>query len=129
MIMVSNEEQAKFYCNRFNFNRFKIFKDDMVVVTLLRKTICWNKPMYLGAAVLDVPKLQLYKFHFGQIVPRYGKNARVLFKDTDSFFYEIQTADVYEDLEEMKNLVDFSSYPENHFLYNKKKKKFSKFDR
>ena len=123
IIMVSHEEQAKFYCNRFNFNRFKIFKDDMVAVKLLKKTICWNKPTYLGAAVLDVSKLQLYKFHFEQIVPIYGKNARVLYKDTDSLFYEIQTADVYEDLEEMKNLMDFSSYPETHFLNSKKNKK------
>ena len=91
MVMVSNEEQAKSYCNRFNFNIFKIFKDDMVAVTLLKKTICWNKPTYLGAAVLDVSKLQLYKFHFEQIAPRHGKNARVLYKDTDSLFYEIQT--------------------------------------
>ena len=27
LIMVNNEQQAKFYCNKFNFNHFKIFKD------------------------------------------------------------------------------------------------------
>ena len=123
LIMVSNEKKAKFYCNKFNFNRLKIFKDDLVAVTMVKKIICWNKPTYLGAAILDVSKLQLYKFHFEEMVPRYGTNARVLYKDTDSIFYEIETEDVYKESEGMKNLLDLSSYPENPILYCNQNKK------
>ena len=37
LIMVTNEHQAYFYCNKFNFNKFKIFKDDMVAVSIFKK--------------------------------------------------------------------------------------------
>ena len=63
LIIVTNEKQAEFYCNQFNFKSFRIFKEDMMAVTILKKLITWNKPTYLGAAVLDVSKLQLYQFH------------------------------------------------------------------
>ena len=87
LIMVTNEQQAKFHCNKFSLNRFKIFKEDMVAVTMLKKSILWNKPTYLGAAILDVSKLQLYnKFHYEKMLPIYGKKARAMYKDNDSLF-------------------------------------------
>ena len=79
--MVKDEEQAKFYCNKFNLNNFRIFKENLVAVTLIKKTINWNKPTYLGAAILDISKLQVYKFHYEKIVPQYGTNAGVMYKD------------------------------------------------
>ena len=59
LIVITNEEQTKYYYNKFNFNEFKIFKEAMIAVTMLRKTILWNNPTYLGAAILDISKLQL----------------------------------------------------------------------
>ena len=73
LIMVTNDEQANCHCNKLNFNRFKIFKDDIVAVTMVKKTICKSKATYLGATMLEVSKLQLYKFHFEEEVPGYRK--------------------------------------------------------
>ena len=53
----------------------------------------------------------------------YGENARVMYKDTDSLFYQIETKDVYEDLKYLKNDMDFSSYPENYILFSDINKK------
>ena len=52
------------------------------------------------------------------MIPQFGKTARVLYKDTDALFYEIKTQDVYRDSLELKENMDFSSYPTNHFLYD-----------
>ena len=41
VVIVTDEKQAKFYCHKFNFNCFKIFKDNMVAVTMLQKSINW----------------------------------------------------------------------------------------
>ena len=97
----------------------------MVAVTMLNKSILWNKPTYLGAAILDVSNLQFYKFHFEKIVPMYGDKARVMYKDTDSLLYEIENKDVYEDIKYLKNDMDFSSYPENQILFSDINKKVS----
>ena len=52
--------------------------------------------------------------------------ASLLFTDTDSLTYDIQTDDIYEDMKKDKQHYDFSEYPEEHPLYdvsNKKKKR------
>ena len=42
----------------------------------------------------------------------------LLFKDTDSLVYEIETDDVYEDFYEDKNLFDLSNYPEDSNIFD-----------
>ena len=54
LIMVKDEEHALFFCIKFNLNNFKIFKENLVAVTLIKTSIIWNKPTYLGTAILDV---------------------------------------------------------------------------
>ena len=123
MVFVNNEEKAKFYTNKFNFKKFTIFREDLVGITLSNKDIRWNKPTYIGASILDVSKLELCKFHYDVIKPMYSDRARVLYRDTDSLFYEIFTDDLYKDLQQISDELDCSSYPKNHFLYSDKNKK------
>ena len=123
MVFVNSEEKAKFYTNKFNFKKFTIFREDLVGITLSQKDIRWNKPTYIGASILDVSKLELYKFHYDVIKPMYADRARVLYRDTDSLFYEIFTDDLYKDLQQISDELDCSSYPKNHFLYSDKNKK------
>ena len=39
----------------------------------------------------------MYEFHYKYIGVKYGSNAKLLFTDTDSLVYQIETYDVYED--------------------------------
>ena len=36
----------------------------------------------------------MYDFHYNYIKERYGRDAKLFFKDTDSLAYEIKTEDV-----------------------------------
>ena len=65
-------------------------------------TISKSLKIYLGAVILDVSKLQPYK------LVHVRRKARIMYKDTDSLFYEIETKDVYEDFESLKEDLDFS---------------------
>ena len=42
-------------------------------------------------------KKLLYEFHYDYIKNKYGDNSRLLFTDTDSLVYRIETKDVSED--------------------------------
>ena len=65
----------------------------------MKKTkITFNKPVYCGMVILDISKSLMYDFHYGYILPKYGKNQKLLFTDTDSLCYEIETEDFYKDI-------------------------------
>jgi len=79
------------------------------------KSLLFNKPVYLGAAILDISKTLMYDFHYEYIKPKYGDKARLLFTDTDSLMYAIQTDDFYDDIKaDVEEKFDTSNYPEVH---------------
>ena len=51
------------------------------------------------------------------IKARYGEKARVLFTDTDSLMYHLETPDVYKDMVEMKEYFDMSNFEPTNPYY------------
>ena len=88
-----------------NFKRSQTIHDDLVVIQSAITTLKLNKPIYVGLSVLDLSKLLMYKFHYQHIKVKYDKNVELCFSDTDSLLYEIQTEDVYRDMETCTILV------------------------
>ena len=77
--------------------------------------INYNKPIYLGMSILDISKTLMYEFHYDYIKPKYGDRAKLLFTDTDSLCYEINTEDFYKDIaEDVESRFDTSEYPKDH---------------
>ena len=60
--------------------------------------------------ILDLTGTSMYDFHYTYLKGRYGKKAELLFTDTDSSVYEIETNDLYEDFYRNKDMFDFSEY-------------------
>ena len=120
---VTTEAQAEAFIQRATFKNFEIISKDIVSVSLRASSVVWNKPTPVGATVLDHSKLSFYKFHYKEMLPRYGSDRfKVVYKDTDSLLYRIITADLYEDMSTFKHLLDLSDYPEDHFLHDKTNK-------
>ena len=113
--LVNTEEKLKKLVAKPNFRSRKIFSENLVSVHMKKTSLTMNKPVYLGMCILDLSKIIMFDFHYNYIKPKYGNNAKLLFTDTDSLMYEIQTEDFYKDIAgDVNNRFDTSDYPENH---------------
>ena len=104
-------------------------EEHLVALNMLRAKIILRKPVYTGFFVLDLSKPLMYQFHYKHVLPKYGVNkAKMLFTDTDSLTYHIQTEDIYQDMKADQDLFDTSGYPVEHFLHSAtNKRKIGKF--
>ena len=114
--LVNTQERLKKLTAKPNFKGPpKIFNENLVSVHMKKTNLTMNKPVYLGMCILDLSKTIMYDFHYNYIKSKYGDKAKLLFSDTDSLMYEIQTEDFYKDISgDVKNKFDTSDYPENH---------------
>ena len=106
-----------------NFRSFRIFNKDLTGVQLHKTSLTLNKPIYVGFSILETSKILMYEYHYDVIKAQYGDRARLLFTDTDSLCYHIETNDMYEDMSKDAHLYDFSDYPCNHPLFSIHNKK------
>ena len=113
--LVNTEEKFKKLVAKPNFRSRKIFSENLISVHMKKTSLTMNKPVYLGMCILDLSKTIMFDFHYNYIKPKYGDKAKLLFSDTDSLMYEIETEDFYKDISgDVKNKFDTSDYPENH---------------
>nr|DAC81386.1 TPA_asm: PolB [Parasteatoda house spider adintovirus] len=106
-----------------SFNSFNIIDDNLVIISRHVTSLVLNRPVYTGFTVLDISKIFMYEFHYNHIRNKYGEKAKLLFTDTDSLCYHIETEDIYHDMRENIDLYDTSDYPKHHFLHSEVNKK------
>ena len=80
-----------------------------------RAKLVFDKPVYCGMCILDISKTLMYDFHYKFIKPKYGEKAKLLFTDTDSLMYEIETDDFYQDIKgDVESKFDTSNFVKDH---------------
>ena len=106
------------------YSRHVMFSNDLFGIDM-RKSRLLNKPAYTGMTILENSKILVYDFFYNKLKKQYGPKCELLYTDTDSLLLEIETDDVYKDIETNKNLYDTSDYPKEHPLYSNANKKVS----
>ena len=121
--LVTEEKKLLKWVSRPTFVSCKIFNEDLVAVHKIKETLTLNRPAYVGMCILDLSKTLMYDFHYNYIKSKYDDKAKLLFTDTDSLMYEIETSDAYKDFFSDKEKFDNSDYPKDspfHYMTNKK---------
>ena len=115
IILVDNRKKAAKLTSRPNFDRATIFDKNLIAVHMKKTEVYFNKPVYVGQAILDLSKTLMFNFHYNYIQKKYKHRAELLFTDTDSLMYQIYTDDFYKDLsKDIETKFDTSDYPPNH---------------
>ena len=121
--LVTSKEKLLKLASKPTYVSSKIFNENLVAVHKIKETLTLNRPAYVGMCILDLSKTLMYDFHYNYIKHKYGNKAKLLFTDTDSLTYEIETKDAYKDFFIDKSKFDNSDYPENSPYFNITNKK------
>ena len=113
--LVNSEAKAKKLAAKPNFKHCNIFDENLVAIHMKKTKLVFNKPVYLGMCILDLSKTLMYDFHYNYIKNKFHNKATLLFTDTDSLAYEIETEDFYKDIsDDVRGFFDTSNFPKGH---------------
>ena len=103
-----------------------IIDEDLVGVKVFKSEVELCKPIYIGQAVLDYSKLEMYNLFYNILKPcPLIKEVRLLGGDTDSFFLAMTTQkdlNFNEVMGYLKSYFDSSNYKKEHPLFSIKNK-------
>ena len=115
IFLIDNRKKAAKLSSRPNFDRATIFDKNLIAVHMKKTEVYFNKPVYVGQAILDLSKTLMFDFHYNYIQKKYKHKAELLFTDTDSLMYHIKTDDFYKDIFcDISRKFDTSDYPPDH---------------
>jgi len=120
--LVTDEEKFIKLASSPFFNDRDVISEDITGVHMLKPKVSLDKPVFVGQAVLDYSKLEMYIL-FYHILPQCPliKKLQLVGGDTDSFFLTITTdttvtlSDVFNNLAQH---IDTSNYPPSHPMYS-----------
>ncbi|CAH3164872.1 unnamed protein product [Porites evermanni] len=115
IILIDDRKKAAKLTSRPNFDRATIFDKNLIAVHMKRTEVYFNKPVYVGQAILDLSKTLMFDFHYNYIKKKYRNKAELMLTDTDPPLYQIHTDDFYKDISyDILEKFDTSDYPPNH---------------
>ena len=104
--LVVTEQRRKKLVSETNYQSCIAFSDHLLAIEMRKTRICKDKPIMVGQAILDKSKELMYHFYFDYLKPKYKKNVKLVYMDTDSFVLEIETCDFFEDIKnDLKQMV------------------------
>jgi len=113
--LIEDEIEAKKLAVKPNFDHCTIFDEKLVAIHMKRTKLYYNKPIYLGMNIWDLSKTLMFDFHYTYIKPKYGDKVKLLYTDTDSLKYEIETEDFYRDIsDDVEARFDTSDFDKDH---------------
>ena len=75
VILVDNKDLAYKLSSKPNFERSKIFDENLIACHMKKTEVYFNKPIYVGQAILDLSKTLMFDFYYNYIRDKFGDKA------------------------------------------------------
>jgi len=87
MELVSSDIRLQKLINKPTFKYTTSYNENLSVVEMDNKIIKFDKPIYIGFAVLDVSKTLMYDYHYNVMKYHYNDLATLMYTDTGILCY------------------------------------------
>ena len=112
--LVTTEKRRLKSVSKPNYHATKPLSENLIAIEMRRTKVKMNKPIYLGASILNISKTLMYNFWYDYLKSKYNDKSKLCYTDTDSFIIIIKTEDFYEGIvNDVERLFDTSSYDKN----------------
>ena len=112
--------------SRINYVDSTILSPNTALVRSVKAEVFLNKPIYLGACVLDLSKLKMVRAWYRGVKPQFdrdGSSLKLCMSDTDSFILSVEYLDSsrcpYRDLADLAPVLDISVYGPQHSIFTR----------
>ena len=69
IVLIRSSQQQRFQTSKPGFKRFEIFDKNLVGVELVKPVVTLDKPVFVGATVLELSKLIMLDFWYKTLKP------------------------------------------------------------
>ena len=112
--LVTTNKKRSILASEPNYHSTKYISEDLLIMEMKKHEVYMNKLIYLGQVILDLSKILMYEFWYDYLKPKYGKNIKLCYMDTDSFAMRIKTDDFDKDVSnDIDKWFDTSNYDKN----------------
>lgn len=116
-----NRASFKFSDPLFKCN---VILDENFTVTLHKKRELWMRQSWaVGFSILELSKLIMQRLYYDEIKPAFNNRTTIAMSDTDSMLILAPAESSDKIVQKLSHIIDFSTYSEDHPLYDASKKK------
>ena len=103
----TSENNAIKWFSKVNMKNAKFFSG-LYLIEMFKEEIVYDKPLYVGASILDLSKVCMMEFHYGVVEKEFKNSYDLIYSDTDSMVYNFKHHDIYDWIKNNKNYFDLS---------------------
>lgn len=113
-----DKETAIRRAGAFNCRDFRILSEQCVLYEMKKRKAVANHPLYVAFSILELSKARMYSFIYESLFARLTCPVEICYSDTDSVLTSLQTNDIVEQINKIRDELDLSCYPPDHPLYD-----------
>lgn len=87
--LVSSDVRYTKLVNKTNFKCTTIYNENLCAIHLNSEIHNFNKPIFIGLAVLEISKTLMYEFHYKVMKKLYDDRISLLYMDTGKYFFKL----------------------------------------
>jgi hypothetical protein len=109
-ITLTDQDHLPNHVRKSNYKLFNPINNNLILVKYYKSKVVLNKPIFVGAKILDISKLIMYQFMYDVLLPTFSDKLKLHYMDTDSFILSIKDDDYEKKMMSIIDSLDTSEY-------------------